>query len=769
MDFIDTVKRFGSNVLQVFKRAFSFIGAHTWLLCLIVGVVLNFIIECLHRHSFIDGVLHVVQSPLPFLFNSLIIATVMALCSLFKHKLFFYCLAGAVFLGFGIANCILLAMRVTPLEGADLQIVKISLITKYLNVFQIALIVAVILLALVALVILFIKLPKRKINYPKELISLFIYAVVLTVSLISFRSSGILLSEHTKNLANAYKNYGFNYCFLCSVFDVGIDKPEVYTEPGLNTIIDDVNNASQNNTALKEQNELVQNGEQSPNVIFLQLETFFDVNHLSNVQFSEDPIPNFTKLHSEYSSGYLGVPSIGAGTANTEFEVISGMSLEHFGMGEYPYKTVLQSSACESICYNLKNHGYKTHAIHNNTAIFYDRDKVFANLGFDTFTALEHMQDVEYTIGGWAKDSVLLGCINDCLDSSEGSDVIYTITVQGHGKYPSGYEDDLPITVEGFSDDEETNSEFKYYINQLYEVDKFIGELLQSLQSRGERTVVVMYGDHLPSFEISADDLEGGDLFQTEYVIWDNFGLEKQDGNIAAYQISARIMELLGYDDGMLTKLHQNFKEEIYYSDWLRTLEYDMLYGKKYAFGGKDNYLYKTTDLKIGIKNIALTDVVTNEDGTLTVTGEWFTEHSKIQINDDVLSTVFVDNFTLLTENAVTLATGDHITVAQIADGGKTLSNGNYYLVGGTEDTPTESEPYEPSEPSSSEESTSTPEDNSIDSSQGVTDDNSLDSEIIYETVGFKKSTSIAIIIAGLAIMVSSTAVIFIIKNRKKD
>ncbi len=769
MSFIDSSKRFGSNVLQYTKRAFSFIGNHTWLLCLVIGLVLNFVIECLHRHSFVDGVLHVFQSPLPFLFNSLIIITVMALCSIFKRKLFFYCLFGALFLGFGIANCVLLALRVTPLEGADLQIVKISLITKYLNTFQISLIVAVILLALAALVVLFIKLPKSKVNYAKVITSAVIYAVILTVSLISFRSSGILLSEHTKNLANAYKNYGFNYCFLCSIFDTGIDKPEVYNELDLNNIINNVNNAADKNSTVKHQAELIQNGEQSPNVIFLQLETFFDVNHLSNVEFSEDPIPNFSDLQANYSSGYLGVPSIGAGTANTEFEVISGMSLNHFGMGEYPYKTVLQNNPCESICYNLKNHGYKAHAIHNNTAIFYDRDRVFSNLGFDTFTALEYMQDVDYTIGGWAKDSVLLGCINDCLDSSEGSDVIYTITVQSHGKYPSSYEIELPIKSTGFSNEEDTNLEFEYYINQLYEVDRFIGELLDSLQKRDERTVVVMYGDHLPSFEISEGDLEGGDLFATEYVIWDNFGLQKQNGNIAAYQISSHIMELLGYDDGMLTKLHQNYKEATFYSDWLRTIEYDMLYGEKFAFGNKDGYPYKTTELKLGVKDITLTDVVTNEDGTLTVTGEWFTEYSRIQINDDTVKTVFTDNFTLATEQAIELNTGDHITVAQVADGGKVLSNSNYYLVGGTEETPSEDEPADPSENQSDESTVSDPSDTSEQSGAGDVTDNSSDENVVYEKVGFKLSTSIAIIIAGLAVMVASTVVVFIFKQSKKS
>ena len=70
------------------------------------------------------------------------------------------------------------------------------------------------------------------------------------------------------------------------------------------------------------------------------------------------------RLSSEYSAGYISVPCFGAGTANTEFEVQTGINLDDFGPGEYPYKTVLQSAICESAAYDLKNLGYSTHALH---------------------------------------------------------------------------------------------------------------------------------------------------------------------------------------------------------------------------------------------------------------------------------------------------------------------------------------------------------------------------------------------------------------------
>lgn len=117
------------------------------------------------------------------------------------------------------------------------------------------------------------------------------------------------------------------------------------------------------------------NLEEEPNIIFLQLESFFDPTLVNYLNISEDPIPNFRQMMKDYTSGYYRVPSVGAGTANTEFESITGMSLRYFA-GEYLMKTVLKEETCESALFVLKNLGYSTHAIHNNEANFYSRKRV---------------------------------------------------------------------------------------------------------------------------------------------------------------------------------------------------------------------------------------------------------------------------------------------------------------------------------------------------------------------------------------------------------
>ena len=72
------------------------------------------------------------------------------------------------------------------------------------------------------------------------------------------------------------------------------------------------------------------------------LESFIDPYDVNFLQMSEDPIPTFHSLEQNFTTGYLTVPVVGAGTANTEFEVLTGMSMQYFGTGEYPYKTILK-------------------------------------------------------------------------------------------------------------------------------------------------------------------------------------------------------------------------------------------------------------------------------------------------------------------------------------------------------------------------------------------------------------------------------------------
>lgn len=186
-------------------------------------------------------------------------------------------------------------------------------------------------------------------------------------------------------------------------------------------MVDEINQAGGNAEVVKSEKAT----EETPNIVFLQMESFFDVNHLKDVTFSENPVPNFTSMKENYTSGWLTTPSFGAGTANTEFEVLSGMSLEYFGPGEYPFTTIMRETTSESVAYDLKDYGYSTHAIHNHTGKFYGRYLVYPNLGFDSYTSVEYMQNVQRNPLDWAEDSCLTEEIKKAMDSTPEQDFVF--------------------------------------------------------------------------------------------------------------------------------------------------------------------------------------------------------------------------------------------------------------------------------------------------------------------------------------------------------
>lgn len=133
------------------------------------------------------------------------------------------------------------------------------------------------------------------------------------------------------------------------------------------------------------------------------------------------------------------------------------------------------------------------------------------------------------------------------MDTTEQQDFVFTVSVQGHGDYPEEQLIENPkIKVEGI-DDEAKKNKWEYYVNMVYEMDQFAGDLVKAVEDRGEPAVVVFYGDHLPTMGLTAEDLKSRYLYNTNYVIWDNIGLEQQDRNIPGLSANGGCDEPPGY------------------------------------------------------------------------------------------------------------------------------------------------------------------------------------------------------------------------------
>ena len=404
-------------------------------------------------------------------------------------------------------------------------------------------------------------------------------------------------------------------------------------------------------------------------------------------------VPNFHKLYQNYTSGYLEVPVVGAGTANTEFEILTGMGMQFFGLGEYPYKTILKQTNCESIASDLSEIGYGTHVVHNNGGNFYSRRNAFSMMGFDTFTSKEMMDIREYTpLGTWPKDEILIGEVEKALDyTPDQPDFVYTITVGSHGDYPQEKVlDDPEIQVSGV-EDEGMHYAWEYYANMVHETDKFIGDLIEMLSERDEPTIVVMFGDHLPTMGLEESDMKTGTLFKTQYATWNNFGLAKSDKSMTAYQLMADTLDSLDIHNGTMFRFQQNrykYATEDEYQNAMELLQYDILYGDHYVYGGGNPY--PASNLIMGTQDVVISQIM-ETDRYYYIIGENFTNWSRVFVNDTKVSTKYLSS-RLLRIKKEDIPSGDNeVVVNQMGSSDTLFRSSNQMMLTKAEETESES------------------------------------------------------------------------------
>ncbi len=638
---------------------------------ILLACMINFAIEAISRHSVAEAWEYMTGTPLVFLYNAFMIFMTFSVVYLFKRRVFVRIIISVLWMVLGVANGYMLMKRVTPFNAQDLKVAKdaVTLINNYFNSFEL-IIVGV---GVAAVIIWVVSMWKRGGQYEGKVHRIWGAAFIAgCAALYAFLTDAAVenrvVSTYFGNIAFAYEDYGLPYCFMASVFNTGINEPNGYDENTIKEI-----GGGREIT----KNETGRSKDELPNIVFIQLESYFDVAESEFFITSQDASPNLRKMYQNYSSGYFKVPSVGAGTANTEFEVLTGMNLRYFGPGEYPYKTVLKDRPCESAATALSALGYGTHALHNNGGNFYSRSRVFNNIGFDSYTSKEFMNILQLTENGWAKDDILIEHILEAMDTTRQQDFIFGISVQGHGDYPEEKIIENPkITVEGI-EDEAVKNKWEYYVNQVYEMDQFAGNLVKALEERGEPAVVVFYGDHLPTMGLEAKDLKSRYLYNTNYVIWDNIGLEKSDKNIPSYQIMAEVLNRLDIHSGTIFNYHQERQQTKNYLADLEILQYDILYGKQYIYDGKPPI--EEGHMMMGVKDVTLKNVVPYLEEGYSLYGENFTKQSKVFVNGEKQKSSFLNNTRIVLPETV-LENEDVVIVVQMGSSSTVFRTSDEYV-----------------------------------------------------------------------------------------
>ena len=636
---------------------------HQILLWLIGGLVLVFATEFLLRGSFEDVITLIKEKPGVVLANYLLILMLTSIFFLVKRKYMVYFISFMVILGVAITTFFLMKVRGIPLTFSDLYSIgeAMEIADKYIN--KTMIIIAVICLAFLIAVAVFL----YKLDCDTKRFKLINFVLIFIVS-IGFFST--VRSQQTKNIMQfkrwdipaSYKCNGLTYSTVESCVKYIRKKPNDYSQAKIQEIKDKVDKAEASD------NRTLNN--KKPNILFVQLEAFMDPTEVKGIKYSEDPIPNFRKLTQTFTHGMASAPTTGGGTVRTEFEVMTGNNIDYLTPGEIPYNTILKSKYYNSVATTLKSEGYKAHAVHNFQGNFYGRNNAYAKLGFDDFTSKEYMSNYELNEREWVKDVILTKYIEKALDSTKDSDLVYTVSVQGHSSYPTDAENyDFPIKVSGTLDQKVLNQMY-YYVNQIKGTDDFIGELVDMVNKRNEDTIILFYSDHMPKLKIFEDDDFYLDKYKAPFAFYANFDIEKYDiDEIESYELSSLMFKEAGLKYGPMERFNTYMKDDPEFSKMQDLIEYDVLFGKSYYIN--DDEKAKKNTLKMGVEDIVINNIET-KGNKMIIHGANFTTNSRVYLNDKQVDKKFIDENTLEVDKIDNL---DTISIKQIGRNSVVLSS----------------------------------------------------------------------------------------------
>lgn len=467
---------------------------------------------------------------------------------------------------------------------------------------------------------LFKKLPPVKINYKTRIIC-GIVSVLLLASISFYKETYVENVLKTLNITNRTWNQSINYnfnglylSFLMNVQSAVVLPPNDYSEEKINSIVsttgekNPVASASTIGTNVK------------PNIIFIMNEAFWDPTLLNNVSYSEDPMPTVRALQNSGNGGWVISPEYGGGTANVEFEVLTGLSMNFVPNGSVPYQQYVTRST-PSLASVFAEKGYETIAIHPNDKWFWNRDEVYKHLGFNRFLSIDKFDNPSKSKREtYVDDTEVTKSIIEQTEKSDKPAFIYAVTIQNHGTYyyPNKNKPYYPIDVNGNISDE-AKENLHVYSNGIKDGDTELKKLINYYTNSDEPTIIVFFGDHLPylgnayaetGYYLNNTGLEKTkSMSKTPLVIWNNFGKEvnlPQD-TISTSFLGTYLFDIAGINTPLYFKFLEEYRKklpgykgslkmddkgELYLetpeslskleNDY-RLLQYDILFGKQYA------------------------------------------------------------------------------------------------------------------------------------------------------------------------------------------
>lgn len=326
------------------------------------------------------------------------------------------------------------------------------------------------------------------------------------------------------NQSRNYSDNGFVAGMLYNLPMTAMTRPEGYDARAMREIVEKYTDLAIRTNRQRDPRALT-----DVNVVYVLGEAFSDPLRSRTVDLAEDPIPYTRSLMRRTTSGRLLSEKFGGGTANVEFEVLTGLSQALMKPQlTTPFQMLVpEHERFPSVVRYYESRGLTSLALHSFTPALYRRPEVYPALGFDRAVfddAMTHRDSVGNS--EFISDRATFEEVLDRLEATEEPTFAHVVTMQNH--YPQADRYDDPIESTGMTDPE-ARANLEHYARGLRHSDEALEWFVEQLDASEEKTVLLFYGDHLPPLWAGGGVGMGPrKKHETPFLVYANFGaLEK--------------------------------------------------------------------------------------------------------------------------------------------------------------------------------------------------------------------------------------------------
>lgn len=329
---------------------------------------------------------------------------------------------------------------------------------------------------------------------------------------------------------------------------------------------------------------------ETPDVIVILSESFWDFSTTPSVALSEEITPNFEALKGESYFGTMMSRTFAGGTCGVEYEVLTGNIIRYLGIQDISYDTMV-TKPTDTLAALFKQRGYSTVAMHSYDGDFYGRNKAFPMMGFDKFITRDDMQNPVIS-GRFIGDSYfteqIIAELNDPpadAEYPETAKFIFAITMENHQPYDADRYISNTVTLLDTAMPDKLRKAAQAYARGIKNADAALKKLTDYLCERERPAVILFFGDHQPFLapeyglyrytgqmtsrnELNAEQAES--ILSTPFIIWSNYKSNAADLGIVS--CAGLGNELLNYIGGAKPLWYR-------YQDYVR--EYEFVYDSR--------------------------------------------------------------------------------------------------------------------------------------------------------------------------------------------